>query len=396
MSREVIKAKLLEASMKPGVYKMSSKQGKILYVGKAKNIKNRLSQYLRPQSNRIEEMIRHINRIDTVNTSTETEALILEANLIKELSPKYNILFKDDKSYPFIFIDRSHDFPKLYKYRGKFKKGCHGPFTATSDVIRTIGLLRKAFLIRSCPDSEFASRVRPCIEYQMNRCSAPCTNLISSIEYKKNIDRAQKVLNGEVSYIQQELLNAMNNASKNQEYESAIIYRDRLRSLETIRSHSHSTIENGTIIIVSSNELETFIYMKVFKDGYNHGTQTYFIPKAQGTESETINKFLLQSCMTEDIYLNVDPDQNTIDALGKMQKINLRVPKKGIVFNIIKTLEEEAEQTLSYRLKKKLGNKENLKSIARFFLFKICSTKSRSITTIATSLDLIALEYQYL
>ena len=371
MSKNIIELRAKTASIKSGVYKMIDRNAKVIYVGKAKNIKKRLLQYTKPQTNRIESMISKIHTIECTETSNETEALILESNLIKKLKPKFNILLKDDKSFPFIFLDMSHAFPRLYKYRGTRKENCYGPFTSAGNALKTIALLKKAFLIRSCSDNDFASRSKPCMEYQIRRCSAPCVNFISKLEYRESVTQLIRVLKGDMKNTQHKIIDEMNKASANQQYEHAIIHRDRLRALQEIVSYSTNLVEEGDIAVIKSMGNKICIYIKIFKDFYNNGNRVLFFDRNDEADSEIMSKFLLQfyENAPKIIYLNLEIDIQTISALEAISghKIKAIVPKKGTKLAIIQKLEEEADRELRAKLDKSTLYQKNLEMIAKFF-----------------------------
>jgi excinuclease ABC subunit C len=237
---DVIKDNLKRLPGKPGVYRMFGPDEEVLYVGKAKNLKNRVANYakLGGHTQRIALMISMTASMEFIITETETEALLLEANLIKRLKPRFNILLRDDKSFPYILIKRTHKAPQIMKYRGakKAEGDYFGPFASGGAVTRTLDTLQKAFLLRTCEDSVYESRSRPCMLYQIKRCSAPCVGLVSSEEYNALTDQAAAFLRGKAVSLQQELAEDMEAASAAMEFEKAARLRDRIRSLAVVRS----------------------------------------------------------------------------------------------------------------------------------------------------------------
>ncbi|MBM3617315.1 MAG: excinuclease ABC subunit C, partial [Alphaproteobacteria bacterium] len=235
----VIRSYLKTMPNGPGVYRMLDKDGNALYVGKAKNLKNRVTNYASRAglSMRIARMVSLTASMEIVQTHTEAEALLLESNLVKKLMPRYNILLRDDKSFPYILITRDHAYPRIVKHRGaqSVKGEYFGPFATTSAVNETLAILQKAFLLRPCNDHVFASRTRPCLQYQIKRCSAPCVDKISEAEYGKLITQAQSFLRGKNREMQDELLAQMQTAAKEMDYELAASLRDRIKALTRVQ-----------------------------------------------------------------------------------------------------------------------------------------------------------------
>ena len=234
-----IQAYMRTLDSSPGVYRMLDEQARVLYVGKARNLRARVSNYTRPgHSARIERMISETCKMMFLTTRTETEALLLEQNLIKQLKPKYNVLLRDDKSFPNIMLTKTHAFPQIRKHRGARKeKGAYfGPFASGGAVNRTLNQLQKAFLLRNCPDTTFNSRTRPCLQYQIKRCSGPCVGLISEEDYAQSVRDAERFLSGRSTRIQEELAEQMMAASEAMEFERAAALRDRIRALTQVQT----------------------------------------------------------------------------------------------------------------------------------------------------------------
>ena len=246
----------------PGVYRMLDDKDGVLYVGKAKNLKKRVSSYSRPggHSNRIMRMISETRSMQFLTTETETEALLLEQSLIKNLKPRYNVLLRDDKSFASIHLDKDHIFPQIKKHRGK-KKGkgnYYGPFASAGAIEKTLSQLQKAFLLRNCSDSIFSNRDRPCLMYQIKRCSAPCVNYISQTSYNGLVNKAEKFLSGQSDDIRLDLVRQMNNASDNLEYEKAANLRDRLSVLKEVQTGKASSLgglEEADVIALHQEQL---------------------------------------------------------------------------------------------------------------------------------------------
>ena len=238
--RNVIAAYVRTLDSSPGVYRMLDAQARVLYVGKARNLKMRVTNYTRPtgHSGRIDRMISETARMMFLTTRTETEALLLEQNLIKQLKPRYNVLLRDDKSFPNILVGSEHAFPQISKHRGakKSKGNYYGPFASAGAVNRTLTQLQRVFLLRDCSDAMFDSRSRPCLLYQIKRCSAPCVDKISTDDYAATVADAKRFLSGRSTEIQELLATQMQAAAENMEFERAAALRDRIRALTQVQS----------------------------------------------------------------------------------------------------------------------------------------------------------------
>ena len=376
---------------KPGIYHMKGSQGKTLYIGKAKNLKKRVKSYLRQNqlSIRMQRMISLIKSIETVTTNSEAEALLLESNLIKKLKPPFNILLRDDKSFPYILLRNDHKWPQLLKYRGqRIKKGHYfGPFPSTKDVNETIVTLEKAFLLRTCTDNTFRNRKRPCLLHQIKRCSAPCVNLISHKEYNSLVKETASFLAGKNQTIQEKLGIAMQSASENKEYEKAAVYRDRikaLRQVQILRRSSIDEIEDIDILAGLQKGGITCIQVSFFRDGSNYGSKSYF-PKHGSDEkvedvlAAFISLFYASHPMPKKIYVNHKlQDPRLLEQAMKIRKgkkIHLMFPRKGEKRNMILRLEDEAKEALAKKLSRIESNKISLERIVE--IFKLDKTPER-------------------
>jgi len=286
----------------PGVYRMLGDEGAVLYVGKAVSLKKRVSSYFRESSNlspRIQLMIAQVKDIEITVTRSESEALILENSLIKSLKPKYNILFRDDKSYPYVVLTH-HKFPKLGSYRGSLAKRHQyfGPFTNTYAVRDSISLLQRVFKLRTCEDSVFANRSRPCLLFQIQRCSGPCVNAINDDQYQTEVKNAAMFLNGKENELMQTLEQSMTHFSIVQEYEKAALIRDQIRSLARVRETQFVTTkrEGGIdVIAASSHEGVIGINLTMIRNGAHRGDKVFFPQHAtSGDEVEAIEAFVAQ------------------------------------------------------------------------------------------------------
>ncbi|MEP3439061.1 MAG: excinuclease ABC subunit UvrC [Hoeflea sp.] len=283
---EVIQAYVKHLPNQPGVYRMMNEAGDVLYVGKARSLKKRVTNYAqgRGHSNRITRMIAQTTNMEFVTTRTETEALLLEANLIKRLKPRFNVLMRDDKSFPYILITGDHEAPAIFKHRGaRSRKGSYfGPFASAGAVGRTINALQRAFLLRTCTDSVYESRTRPCLLYQIKRCSGPCTGEIDPEDYGRLVDEAKDFLSGRSQAVKAQLSGAMQAASEDLDFERAAVYRDRLSALSHVQSHqgiNPRTVEEADVFAIHHDAGMACIQVFFFRTGQNWGNRAYF-PKA--------------------------------------------------------------------------------------------------------------------
>ena len=289
----------------PGVYKMLDDTKTILYIGKAGNLKKRVSSYFTKsnQSIKNQRLINKIRDIDYQITSNEQDALLLENNLIKEYKPKYNILLRDDKSYPYIYMSKSHDYPGFKFFRGKSnkKEQLFGPYTHVSNVRKILAILQKTFLVRLCEDSYYRSRKKPCLQYQIKRCSAPCVGLIDKSEYKKSVDNAVMFLKGETSSLFDKMEEEMSYASENKNYELAAKFRDNIALIRDITSHYSIFPENQSIDFILSYENDTklLVDINIIRNGINMGCKNYIFSKNTHEDlNETITSFFKQYYLT--------------------------------------------------------------------------------------------------
>ena len=246
---EVIAKTARKLSGQPGVYRMLNAESEVLYVGKAKALNKRVTSYTRPNAltGRLLRMVAETRSMEIITTRTEIEALLLESNMIKTLSPRYNILLRDDKSFPYISLTQDHEYPQLIKHRGarKRKADYFGPFASSSAVNRTITELTRAFMLRTCSDSIFAARSRPCLQYQIKRCTAPCVGRVSQDDYNEQVRLATLFLSGESQKVQSEFATRMHKASENLEYEQAAVWRNRIKALTSIQAHQDINLPNA-------------------------------------------------------------------------------------------------------------------------------------------------------
>lgn len=392
MPAEIIKTQLESIPENSGVYQFFDAQDQILYIGKAKNLRNRLRSYTKldqynPGNNRIKRMVFLAQKLEFIQTETELEALLLEHNLIKKFSPKFNILLKDDKTFPHILIS-AHRFPQITKHRGsKQEKGQYfGPFASGGDVNRVIDVLKKSFLLRSCSDSEFKSRTKPCLEYQIKRCCAPCVNLINEGDYEKLVEIAVDFLNGKSVAVQEELAKKMQFYSDRLEYEKAAEIRDRIKSLTSIQSKQNiniSELQNADIITLVNKNNQICIYVSFYRGGNNYGSKPYFYNSENDNSAQNVSKvlgeflgeflgqFYLEQTPPALIYLNLELDEKELmeNFLSKIsgEKTVIKIPKQGDKARIIKDQERIALQNLEQKIIQNLSNENLLLEVKEIF-----------------------------
>jgi len=301
------KVTLATLPQRPGVYRMYDGDGDVLYVGKARNLKKRVASYFtaaQQLSPKTSALVRHIARLEVTVTRTENEALILENNLIKSLKPRYNVWFRDDKSYPYLYLSLDQDFPRLSYYRGARRgKGRYfGPYPNAGAARQTLNLIQKLFRIRSCEDSFFANRSRPCLQYQIRRCTAPCVGFITTGDYQQDVRHAVMFLEGRNEEVIESLIGPMQEAAAALEFERAALYRDRISNLRKVQEHQYISARRGDIDIIACRCRNGVACVQVFfiRNGLNLGNKTWFPSQAAGaTEAEVISAFLPQFYLNE-------------------------------------------------------------------------------------------------
>ena len=303
------KSYLKTLTNKPGIYRMLDEAGNIIYIGKARNLKKRVASYFtasKQQSPRTRVMVQAISHIEVTVTHTENEALILENNLIKEYRPRYNVWFKDDKSYPYIYLSSDQKFPRLTYYRGARRgKGQYfGPYPSAGSARKTIHLIQKLFLIRSCKDSFFANRTRPCLQHQIKRCTAPCVDMISSHEYQQDVKHAVMFLEGKNEQVIKALTEPMQNAADTLDYERAAQYRDQISNLRKVQEHQYISTEGGDFDIIACHSSNGMACIQVIfiRGGLNLGSKAWFPKHSTGTsEADIISAFVPQFYLDRNI-----------------------------------------------------------------------------------------------
>ena len=374
-------AKLAPAS--PGVYRMIGAADEVLYVGKAKNLKKRVIAYARPTGleARIARMVAATTAVEFVSTTTETEALLLEANLIKRLRPRFNVLLRDDKSFPYILITGDHVAPQIVKHRGaRNRKGeYYGPFAAVNAVNRTITALERAFLIRSCSDAVYESRTRPCLLHQIKRCSAPCTGEISHVDYAELVREANAFLSGRSGAIKDQLAHEMEAASAALDFERAAVLRDRLAALAAVQSHQGINprgVEEADVFAVHQDGGFNCIEVFFFRTGQNWGNRAYF-PKADRSleAAEVLGAFLAQFYDDKPpprcVFLSHDvPDRALLAealTIKSGRKVDVTAPRRGEKKDLVDHALANAREALGRKLAETASQQRLLAALAGAF-----------------------------
>ncbi len=381
--KKVIKDKISLIPKNPGVYKMISSTGEILYIGKAKNIPNRLKSYV-TESNlpiRTERMLSLTHSLETTTTSNESEALLLEANLIKKYKPRYNILLRDDKSFPYIYIGNKDKWPQLTKLRGKKSKSGYyfGPFASIGSANWTIKILQKIFLLRVCDDTVFKNRERPCILYQIKRCSAPCVGHINKKDYDSTVADAIDFISGKSRRIQKNLSKEMEKASKELDYEKAAIARDRIKALTQIQTSqkiNQTNLTEADVISIYKETGKTCVQVFFFRSKQNWGNQAFY-PKhdpddsvediissfiSQFYENKTIPRLILTNCEVKDKKLI----EKTFSEKDK-KDIIIKIAKSKNETSISSLAEKNAKQSLKQKLIQSDTNNNLIEELAHKF-----------------------------
>ena len=379
---ENIKEIIDQSPSSSGIYKMLNEKEEIMYVGKAKNLQNRLKSYLNTNnlSNRIRRMVSRISNIEVIITETEKEALLLEANLIKKLKPPFNILLRDDKSFPYIFINHEQEFPQISKHRGKQKyKGKYfGPFATINSLNYTLKILQKVFLLRSCDDTIFENRSKPCLLYQIERCSGPCVDYtLSKKEYLQSVKNAEHFLSGQHSNLQEELSSKMDEESKSLNYEKAASYRDKIVALTQIQSQQNINlydVKNTDVISISRKGNKSCVQVFIYRSGQNWGNRSYFPKHSDEVETyEILERFIV------DFYTRYSPPKNVLLNLPIKNsslietslksiynyKTSFFVPKKGKKLDIVNYASRNSELALKNHIAQSHSDKENLSQLSK-------------------------------
>ena len=383
LGKEIIKKELPLTPKSPGVYRMINHKGDVLYVGKAKNLPNRLKSYVSEKNHiiRTERMLSQTHKIEITTTSNESEALLLEANLIKKFKPKFNILLKDDKSFPFIYIGNKNKWPQLRKHRGKKdKEGFYfGPFASAGSANWTIKMIQKIFQLRVCDDAVFKNRSRPCILYQIKRCSGPCVGYIDENEYKTTVEDAIKFVSGKSRKIQKNLSDQMEKASEELDFEKATILRDKIKSLNIIQSSqriNEANLVEADVIAGYKESGKTCVQVFFYRSKQNWGNQAFF-PKHDPEENlkNIMNSFVAQfyenKSVPKSIILSEDIKEKSLleKTLSQKEKknINISVAKKGSKLKVINQAIKNAKDSLNRKLYESQNNKGLFEEVSKKF-----------------------------
>jgi excinuclease ABC subunit C len=373
--------KTLDAS--PGVYRMLDGESRVLYVGKARNLRARVSNYARPagHSGRIARMISNTASMMFLTTKTETEALLLEQNLIKQLKPKYNVLLRDDKSFPNILVTSDHGFPQIKKHRGaKKEKGAYyGPFASAGAVNRTLNQLQRVFLLRDCSNAMFESRTRPCLQYQIKRCSAPCVGKISADDYRQTVSDAERFLCGKTTDIQARLAGEMNAASEEMEFERAAALRDRIKALtqvQTAQGINPKGVSEADIIGLHMQDGQACVQVFFIRANQNWGNKDYYprvgvdVDAAEVLEA-FIGQFYDQRDPPPQLILSnqiENPDLMANALSGKLgRKVELLVPQRGEKAELVDGALRNARESLARKMAETATQTKLLKGLADAF-----------------------------
>ncbi|HCI48571.1 MAG: excinuclease ABC subunit C [Alphaproteobacteria bacterium RIFCSPHIGHO2_01_FULL_41_14] len=380
---EIIQSYVKTLSSAPGVYRMLDDQCAVLYVGKAKNLKKRVVSYTRPekQTIRIQRMISLTRTMEFVTTHTEGEALLLEANLIKSLTPRYNVLFRDDKSFPYILLTRGELPPALTLHRGaKTEAGDYfGPFASTQAARKTLEILSRVFKLRTCTSSVYKNRTRPCLQYYIKRCTAPCVAKVSAVDYEQQVENARQFLLGKTHTLQKRLAQQMEEASAARFYERAAHLRDQIQALTKTQEEQGVYLkgaENLDVIALVRLHGKAAVQIFFFRHGSNYGSRSYF-PKYDPADTDEeileafVSWFYAGAAVPKQVLLNKAlPEQETLEKMLSEQAgyaVTLEVPQQGKRFQLIQQAEKNAKEVLASKLVETASSKKIWQEVARLF-----------------------------
>jgi excinuclease ABC subunit C len=365
-----------------GVYRMLDIEGKILYIGKAKNLKKRVISYTKLDlPTRLLRMVFLTHSMEIITTASEAEALLLEASLIKKFQPRFNILLRDDKSYPYIKLRTDHDFPQVVKYRGKKSSDgkLFGPFASSRDVDSTINEIQKVFKLRLCSDNYFMGRKRPCLQYQIKRCSGACVGKINADDYADTVKQIEAFLSGKTKILQEDLNKQMQIYSETMDYEKAAEVRDKIKALSYIQlkgAPAEFQIQDADVIAVVTENNEACVQVFIYRGGQSYGNKAFFPLHTEGSSAEEIlSSFIGQFYQTRpapsEVIISHDiEERETIEsALSSLKGMKVRfiTPKKGIKVKLIEHAIDNAKRAISARLKKMVGNIALLDKVQELF-----------------------------
>lgn len=379
----VIKRTAEKLTQQPGVYRMLDHEGNALYVGKAKSLNKRVISYTRSAalSSRLIRMVSETMSMEIITTRTEVEALLLESNLIKNLKPRYNILLRDDKSFPYIMLTKDHDWPQLTKHRGprKRKGEYFGPFASASAVNRTVTELTRAFMLRTCSDAIFSARSRPCLQHQIKRCTAPCVGKVTSRQYQEQVDMAARFLSGDSKKVQEEFAEHMHQAADELEFEDAAMWRNRIRALTTIQAHQDINLPselNADVIAIKQDSGKTCVQVFFMRNGSNYGNKSFF-PRHEEEDGQDvilaafIGQFYDDKPCPPDLLVSTLPDQSQLIAQALStkaeRKIHISKPSRGHRLKLMQMAERNASEALSRELAQSSSQKKMLTLVQELF-----------------------------
>lgn len=378
--RETIAAAVRTLPERPGVYRMLDARGEVLYVGKAKSLKKRVQSYAQPagQPVRIARMVALTRSLELVVTETEAQALLLESNLIKEFKPRFNIQLRDDKSFPYILLTGDHDWPQITKHRGaRNRKGEYfGPFATVGAVNETLGVLQRAFPLRSCTDSVFEGRTRPCLQYQIKRCTAPCCGRIAPTDYDALVGEVRDFLRGRSRQVQKRLSDRMVEASERLDYEAAAALRDRIRALNQIQAHREvnlTRLKDADVIAAHQEGGQTCVQIFFFRNGQNNGNRAYYPIHAEGAEEpEILGAFLGQFYQNKEIprlvlVSHAVEEGELIEAAlsrNARRRVRIRCPARGDGRSAVDLALRNAREALARRLSESESQRRLLDRLA--------------------------------
>jgi excinuclease ABC subunit C len=376
----IVAGYLPQLGLGPGVYRMFNASGDVLYVGKARSLKKRVQTYAHPQRLpiRLQRMVSETVSMEFVTTHTEVEALLLESNLIKQLRPRYNILLRDDKSFPDILIRGDHDFPQIVKHRGaRNRPGEYfGPYASAGAVNRTLTALQKAFLLRNCSDNIFSTRTRPCLQYQIKRCSAPCVGKISELDYAASVDQAKSFLTGNSQAVQKDLAAQMEAAAEALDFERAASLRDRIRAMASVQTHQDINVEgvsDADIVALQTEGGQTCVQVFFFRGGRNNGTRSYFPSHDKDQEPPAIlaaflGQFYDGRVPPKEILVNIEPDESDLLAeafsIRADRRVTILMPQRGGKRQLIAHALDNAREALGRRMSESATQRRLLDGLA--------------------------------
>lgn len=383
----VIEAALETMPTNPGVYRMLDAQGRALYVGKARNLKRRVTSYTQIDRlpERLRRMVSETQTMEIVTTHTEAEALLLEANLIKRLKPHFNIVLRDDKSYPWLILTEDHPYPQIAKHRGAhIRKGSYwGPFASAWAVNETVTAMQRVFLLRSCADTVFLSRTRPCLLFQIKRCSAPCVGRVTPEAYGKLVNQAKAFLAGKAGTVQKELATEMEQASETLEFERAAAVRDRLRGLTFVQGNSvvnPTSLADADVIAAWQIAGQTCVQVFFVRGSRNNGNRAFFPTHAKADETpEVLTAFIAQfyddKLVPPLLLVNQElPEQDLIAealSLKAGHKVEIAQPQRGEKHAVILHAQTNAREALERKLAESTGQTKLLEGIAQLFILPV-------------------------